>query len=192
MEISPTIVGQKVQNAAKPEWGVGQVLRVQKVATGWRVSVQFPSGHRHLLVPPGRLVAPQAEKTRSSAWLDEAAGETLDAKLTRLPEDIEFFLGTALGKLKAMLTLYEIEDDEKGLEKWARRQTGVGQPLTTWTRDELAERYAQFCATRDKIARETIIRIRKAGEISELKAVLREATPRVINALRFAAPGIDR
>lgn len=192
MEIDPTIVGQKVQNAARPDWGVGQVLRVQKLGSGWRVSVQFPSGHRHLVVPPAKLVPPQAEQSRDAAWLDEAAGTTLDDKLCSLPEDIELFLGTAIGKLRAMLPLYEIRSDEKSLEKWARRQTGVGQPLTTWTRDELIERFQQFCRRRDQVAQEVVLRIRKAGAADELRALLTEAEPEAVAELRLAVPQIDR
>lgn len=184
----PELVGQKVCNAARLDWGVGQVLRVQKMGEAWRVSVQFHSGHRFLMVPPARLVRPQTEEQRSSDWLATAAGVTLDSRLTQLPEDIRFFLGLPLQKFVAMLPLYEPVDDPRALESWARRQTGISQPLSQWTRDELMQAHAQFCVQRDLVMRETLERLFRSGNISDAQDVLSAAPAHVQAAVREAAP----
>src|SRR5262245_32162795 len=148
LEPSPALVGQKVINPSRPEWGVGQVLRVSEVVengvTVHRVSVQFPTGHRNLLMPPAKLCNPQPEKQRQAGWLDGLAKTDLDTKLRSLPEDVLFFLGLPHQRIAAAASMYEWEESDAGLVRWARKQTMTSDPLSLWTRDELQSAYADY------------------------------------------------
>lgn len=191
LTVGPELVGQRVSLVTRPEWGVGDVLRVQQVGDAWRVSIQFPTGHRQLMSPPAKFVSPgQAAVKRESGWLDQAAGSDLDAKLRTVPEDLRLFLGTALQKFAALLPLYELSDDPKELIRWATAQTGVSQPLTYWTRDELAAAFAVFCRDRDTHIREALDRIAKAGALDEARALLKQAGPQTLAQVFDIAPRI--
>ena len=196
LEVGPALVGQSVCNAARLDWGVGKVLRVQQVGESWRVSIQFHGGHRVVSVPPAKLVAPGdvSELNRAAGWLETAAGSGLDSKLRELPEEVRFFLGTALQKFAALLPLYDVsvDTDPSLLERWARTQTGIGQPLAQWSRDELEHAYAIFCQNRDVSLRETVDRVIKAGELEEAIACLRRQSPRSIARVADASPKIKR
>ena len=77
LEYNAELVGRRVCNPSRPEWGLGTVLRVQTTLadgqTVHRVSVQFATGHRTILIPPGRLAEPQDEPQRAAGWLDHSA-----------------------------------------------------------------------------------------------------------------------
>lgn len=153
LRVDTALVGSEVQNAARPEWGVGKVLRVQSVRVGdrpaHRVSVQFAIGHRTLLVPPARLVAPQPEPQRESGWLAGLGKRTLDDRLRALPEQAVEVLGTPLERLAAVIPLYGVTEDSDSLLRWARSQTNVADPLSQWSRDELLTALRDFSAERD-------------------------------------------
>lgn len=170
MQIDRTLIGQSVRNAAKPEWGVGKVTAVQATQSAGqpahRVTVVFPVvGTKAMLVPPAQLAAPSDEPTRAKGWLDELAGVTLDDRLTKVPKKYEQVLGTPAQRLRAVLDLYRYSDDPASLLRWARNQTGVGDPLTHWSRDELATAFARFAGERDSLLRARAAQLRlKEGD----------------------------
>lgn len=153
IDISESLVGGTVANAARPEWGPGKVLRVQAAVyegkPAHRVSVQFGVGHRTLLVPPARLIAPIDEPQRAAGWLAYAGKETLDDRLRALPESAVEVLGSLEDRLAAVVPLYAVTEDAQSLMRWAISQTGVADPLSHWTRDELLAALRDFRAERD-------------------------------------------
>ncbi len=167
LEITPELLGRRVCNPTRPEWGAGSVLRVQTTVVAGqpvhRVSVQFATGHRTLVIPPGRLRAPEDEPEREAGWLDRAAKTTIDDRLAALPEAVREFLGTAAQRIVVLSRLYELNDDPAGLLRWARSQTGVADPLTLWTRDELRASFDEFCRRRDKLLREAAAMLRSVS-----------------------------
>jgi hypothetical protein len=158
--IDRALVGRRVQNAARPEWGAGEVLRVHTAVAGGqavhRVSIQFAVGHKTVLVPPARLIQPgTADAPQPAGWIDRLAGQTPQDRLRALPESVTDVLGTAAQRVAALVPLYEIEIVAAGIDgraadardgnepaggealaQWARRQSGVGGPLARWSRDE--------------------------------------------------------
>ncbi len=188
LQPGPDLVGQKVCNPLRPEWGVGTVLRVQAAGSdAFRISVQFPTGHRTIMVPPGRLAAPQAEQGRAAGWLEAAAGRTMDDRLTALPEDLLMLLGTQAQRLAAAAPLYAWSDEPAALVQWARRQSGVADPLAHWSRDELVRAFEAFCARRDAWVRETAATLRKTGGAEAVREALeRIEAPQLRARLRAA------
>src|SRR5262249_52318627 len=137
LEIGPDLVGKRVSNAARLDWGVGTVLRVQPIrvaeAPAHRVSIQFSSGHRTLIVPPAKLIPRRGEVPRAEGGMDKLAGKTADDRLRRLPSDIAEFLGTPAQRLTIAASMYHWTDEPAQLEKWARQQAQIADPLTLWT-----------------------------------------------------------
>jgi hypothetical protein len=180
LEITKDLVGTEVTVPNRPEWGRGKVLRVQTTEAGGqpqhRVSVQFATGHRTLVVPPAKLVAPDAavEEAREDevGWLDSISGRSPDERLTALSEDLQYFLGTPAQKMIALAELYALNDEPATLVKWARRQANVADPLTHWSRDELAKAFAAFCMERDSVLREAAARLKMAEGPEAIQQVL--------------------
>ena len=179
IEIGPELIGQKIRNAARPEWGEGQVLRVQPVRSAdgtaaHRVSVQFRTGHRTLLVPPARLAAAGPEPQREAGWLTGLAQTTLDDQLHSLPKETIEVLGTPVQRMQALVPLFGLRDDPAALQRWACSQTGVTDPLSHWTRDELLAAFAAFCADRDAYFRAAAARVKQSAGDDALRAALAE------------------
>jgi hypothetical protein len=176
LEISPALVGRQVCNPARPEWGLGRVLRVQSTRVGgqpaFRVSVQFVTGHRTLVVPPARLTAPEPETTRQAGWLDEIGGRTLDDRLVSLPAAILEQFGTPAQRLVALAPLYELRDESAALVQWARRHAHVADPLSHWSRDELQQAFAAFCLERDTHLRRVAALLVQSDGPDALRALL--------------------
>ena len=178
LEINDGLVGWRVCNPIRPEWGVGTVLRVQSTLVDGqpvhRVSVQFATGHRTIVVPPGRLAEPQAEPQRAAGWLDQLGRQTLDDRLTTLPESVRQFLGTATQRLIVLARLYTLDEDGAALLKWARSQTGVADPLAHWTRDEIRAAFDEFCRRRNALLRELAATLRQTQGPAAVRAALAE------------------
>jgi hypothetical protein len=178
LEINERLVGQRVCNPARPEWGSGTVLRVQSsMVQGQlvhRISVQFATGHRTLLVPPGSITEPQTEPQRAAGWLDQMGHRTLDDRLTTLPEAVREFLGTCTQRMIVLARLYTLEDDGAALLKWARSQAGVADPLAHWTRDEIRAAFDEFCRRRDTLLRELAATLRQTQGPAAVRAALAE------------------
>ncbi len=167
--VNKDLVGCTVRCAARPEWGNGAVLTVKSVNVGGqaahRVSVQFATGHRVLMVPPARLVAPQAlsQEEAPATWLETIAGRTPDDLLRLLPAAATEVLGGPGARLAALAPFYEIDpESEKELLRWAKGQSGVPDPLTRWTRDELQSAFRAFCIERDDHLRGLLATLKQA------------------------------
>lgn len=173
LNIGPDLVGSDVQNATRPEWGVGKVLRVQKIHAGerpaHRVSIQFTTGHRVLLVPPARLIANQPEPERKAGWLEGMGKTTLDDRLRKLPEQLTDFLGSPHERLATVTPLYSVSADSRALLRWASSQTGVVDPLAHWSRDELLGALSDFCNERDAYLRNAaaLLKLREGSQALE-------------------------
>lgn len=190
LDIGPGLVGRKVCNPACPQWGVGTVLRVQALTeTGQvvhRVSVQFAAGHRVLRVPPARLAEPAPQPERAVGWLDALAGNTLAERLWRLPPAVTEFLGTPAQRLAVLAELYGYADQPAALTRWAQRQSGLADPLSHWTRDELLVAFGRFCSERDAELRVTAARLVQTAGPEALDRALADLPPHVAERMRLA------
>ena len=153
LKIGMDLIGRRVRNAARPEWGDGTVLRIEPAQVAGccvqRLSIQFAVGHRVLVSPPARLVAAIPEPERRAGWLEGLGKTTMDDRLRRLPENVTQVLGSPRERLAAVLPFFELTEQSDSLLNWARRQIGVSDPLSHWTRDELLVAWQHFCGERD-------------------------------------------
>ena len=181
MPIDSALVGRRVCNAARLDWGEGVVRSVQPTRVGdrpaQRVTVQFTSGTRTVLCPPCRLIDPPQAPVRQAGWLDHAAGNTAEERLRRLPDEVAGLLGTPQQRIAALLPwyVYDAEQPEE-LLTWARRLVPAVDPLSHWSRDELMLAFGDFCNERDALLRaQGALLARKEGHAA-LRALV-EALP---------------
>lgn len=176
LDLSPDLLGSKVRNAARPEWGVGMVLRIQRTQShgqsAHRVSIQFATGHRTLLVPPARLIAAGPEPERRAGWIDGLGKTTLDDRLRKLPDQVTQVFGSPRERLAAVLPLYDVGSEPAALLRWAGSQTGVRDPLSHWTRDELLVALGDFCNERDAYLRNVAALLKQKEGPAALQDVL--------------------
>lgn len=196
LEISAGIVGKKVAIPGRADWGIGTVRRVQSSTVNGvlthRISVQFQHGTRMLIAPPARLIEPTDDPKRADAgWLDSIGGRSIDQRLKELPESVTQVLGTIRQRLDAVLPYYALRDEPKVLVRWARGQTGVGDPLSEWSRDELQIAFQAFRNERDahlrglgallkKTEGDDAVRNWLAGIDAEIREEVRAALQRAI------------
>ncbi len=190
LTIDDGLVGRRVAVPDRPEWGLGTVLRVQTTIvsgqTVHRVGVQFPTGHRVLLVPPARLIEPQPELERAAGWLDTLAGRTVDDRLVSLPASVTEFLGTPAQRIGVLAALYEYTEEPASLIHWARRQAHVADPLSHWSRDELLVAFRAFCTERDSTLRVAAALLKQAEGPEALAAALTSHPEAVATEMRAA------
>jgi hypothetical protein len=192
LEITRALVGQKVQVPGRADWGVGVVQNVQTTQAGGaaqhRITVRFAHGTKALVSPPARLITPEEEPVRQSGWLEMLGDGTMDAKLRKLPESVVQVLGTIRQRLAAVLPAYSFDEEPKSLAKWARLQTGVGDALSHWSRDELGVAFSAYCSERDAHLRGlcALLRMQEGGAaVGEWLATLEpEIADRVRRALQ--------
>lgn len=180
-DIGPKLVGRRVQNAARIDWGTGEVLAVTTDAVNGqavhRVSVQFAVGHKMLMVPPARLIEPLPDEPRKPAgWIESLSATTPEDTLRALPESVTHMLGTFEQRIAVLAELYDIDDGDAGLLNWARRQSQIADPLSRWSRDELHQAFGAFCRNRDLHLRKLI------GDAR------RQRGPSVVQDALFAVP----
>ncbi|RMF72647.1 MAG: DUF3553 domain-containing protein [Planctomycetota bacterium] len=177
--IGPELVGRTVRNAARPEWGAGKVLKVQRCTqngvTAHRVTIHFPIGTRVLVTPPARLAAPVDEPQRAAGWIESLGKSTLDDRLRRVRPELLDVLGPPRERIAALLPLFEYTDDAKSLARWACDQVDVADPLTHWNRDELLAAFREFCVERDSHFRNLAAVLARSEGVAEVRRLLAEA-----------------
>jgi hypothetical protein len=190
LEISKSLIGQKVQVPGRADWGVGVVANIQTTNAGGeprhRVTVRFPHGTKVLVSPPARLIVPQDEPQRQSGWLETLGDGTLDATLRKLPESMVQVLGTLSQRIAAVVPAYAYVDEPRSLAKWARGQTGVADPLSHWSRDELGVAFKAYCSERDAHFRSLCALLRMQEGESAVSELLATLEPSVRDAARGA------
>ena len=78
------------------------------------------------------------------------------------------------------------EDDPGSLIKWARRQAGVADPLSHWSRDELLVAYRKFCTERDSTLRVAAALLKQAEGPEAVEAALASFPEPIATAMRAA------
>lgn len=189
--VGPELIGRKVRNAARPEWGLGTVLRVEATRVNGvdahRVLIQFDKvGSRPLIVPPARLLPPAAEPQRAEGWLESLGKSTLDDRLRQLPEAVLEVLGSLPQRLLAAVPLYRYTEEPASLLRWACDQSGAADPLSLWTRDELLSAFGDFCVERDSHFRNLAAQLQISEGPDALRQTLEAFPETTKDAIRAA------
>lgn len=167
---------QEVANPARPEWGVGRVLSVEPGSggRGARVRVNFAgAGVKTLVVPPGRLVPPQAQ-----AEPEPAAHESLgysgssEARLRTIPAIITDRRAAWDVRITELVKLYQFDDSPRDIFNWAALRTGQADPLNEFSADELAAYFRDFCRRRDRVLKDLCHEAKRANAAGQFRSLV--------------------
>ncbi len=196
--------GDRVKHRQRPEWGVGTVTKAEDIANAnvaaQRIAVRFPNAGLKTLntkVADIEIVIEGVEQhmngsangngaARSRAeivrgveadeehWLAPVAEKEREQALQAIPEAATDPFSGIRSRVKATFELYRFDQSGKGLMDWAIAQTGIEDPLSTYTRHELEEKFDRWVASRD----------------DHLRCLLAddECTPEIVRELLVEAP----
>ena len=201
--------GDRVRHAARPEWGIGTVIKVEAANgaatnghTPQRVSVRFPNaGTKTLIASRAELVrvetnaepfltgeSPVSEywnKMSESDWLAPMAKRKVEQAMISLPPDVRDPFNSLQKRLSLTMALYRFDRSGRGLMNWAVAQTGLDDPLSKFTRHELEEKFDRWAYERDSHLTKLIQEARAPGsEPGVVNAALKSAPPAAQDTVR--------
>ncbi len=168
--------GDRVRHVTRPEWGVGDVVRVERFTKDGearvKLSIRFPSeGLKTLSVPPapiehctngaaehhdapaprasGSDTDPQWDRIDQDGWLGEIAKKKTAEAITEIPQEARDPFRTLEQRLRFTLGLYRFSKQDRSLVAWAVAQTGMDDPLTRYSRPELEQFFDRWSYERD-------------------------------------------
>jgi hypothetical protein len=198
--------GDRVRHAGRPEWGIGTITRVEQVPvnghTTQRLFIRFPNAGMKTLIEEqselqrisntndplaedGATDAPAArawDKLSPDDWLSPLAHKKVLESLISLPGDVKDPFNTLQKRLHLTLRLYRFDKSGKGLIDWAVAQTGIDDPLSRFTRQELEQHFARFVSERDAHLGRLLQECR--GDMNVINAALENTPPRALDAVR--------
>lgn len=175
--------GDRVIHAAKPEWGVGELLTAEPLSAGaavkegQRLTIRFERGGTKAistefaeLKPMGDMPLRRTTLTEEGQVFSFAPTPTeLKELMTKLPEQATDPFVSLPKRFAATLDLYRFGDTPAALLDWACMQTGLKDPLTRFNRHELEQWFGRF-------------RIEADDHLKKLAREMRKADPRSIDA----------
>lgn len=191
--------GDRVRHAKRPEWGVGSVIRTEETSINGtpaqRVAIRFPNaGLKRLVSTQAELEKVQADHTDEAAlesssgsrleawdkmeqseWLGPLARRKIEETMISLPESSCDPFASLDRQLSATLHLYRFDRSGRGLIDWAVAQSGLKDPLSRFTRQELEQLFDRWALNRD-------------AHLGRLLASARYESGVVDNAVRSAPP----
>ena len=120
--------------------------------------------------------APAADAARADrSWLDEAAATPIDKAMARLPEPCRDPFLPLARRLEHTLKQYRFQPRGASLLDWAAAQTGLADPLSRFSRQELEQFFRRYADARD-------------NHLAELAAELRRTDPPALDEVLRNAP----
>lgn len=165
--------GDQVRHVKRPEWGVGAVIRTEDTSVGGvptqRIVIRFPNaGMKRLVVAQAALERVSAEehvtsentsepssrleawdKMEQSEWLGPLARRKIEETMISLPESSCDPFASLTQQLSATLKLYRFNRSGRGLVDWAVAQSGLKDPLSRFTRQDLEQLFDRWSHERD-------------------------------------------
>lgn len=166
--------GDMIRHRNRPEWGVGSVIRTEDTSINGtptqRLAIRFPNaGLKRLLTAQADLqrvtgdesggdsiATGQTEsrleawdKLEQSEWLGPLARRKIEETMITLPESSCDPFASLERQLSATLKLYRFDRSGKGLVDWAVAQSGLKDPLSRFTRQELEQLFDRWALERD-------------------------------------------
>lgn len=188
--------GDRVVHAARPEWGVGTVTTVRPQTVNGKacqqVSVRFErAGLKKLSTAHADLrpadeaesPAPEPEEEAEEGWLAQLEKGGREERMTRLPDEVKDPFKGLEERVRETIALYRFSDEGASLLDWAATQTGLRDPLSRYSRQELEEHFARYARVRDAHLNELLQELSKKDRAAA-EAVIRSAPVKVRDAVR--------
>ena len=199
--------GDKVRHNARPEWGIGSILKVEMLTRegkpDQRLWIRFPNiGTKTLLASAADLeitneivadvaqsihsrpTLAQVEMKREGGWLGAAGADKPEAVMTALtPQATDPFLSLRK-RLKVTLSQYRFESTGARLVDWAVAQSGIDDPLSRFNRQELEQFHAKWRFDLDAHLGKLLMECRRepdvlAGELSKAPPLAQRAVQKI-------------
>jgi len=151
--------GDRVRLCRRPEWGIGSVVKVEPaMLNGTRshsVSIRFANqgikvlntavaeielvSHEHVEALADAKAHPMVQwhKISENDWLAPIAQRKIQEVMVSLPENVRDAFCSIKQRLKQTLDLFRFERTGGSLIEWAIAQSGLDDPLSRFTRQEL-------------------------------------------------------
>ena len=199
--------GDRVVHPARPEWGEGTVRQAQPInhqgTTAQRLVVEFTNRGRAVINTAVAPLTPREQATNMTrtttgsptsrrGWLDELEHATRNAshELWELPEAMTDPFASAKSRLEATLDSYRFSTEARSLIDWAVMQTGLEDPLSKYTRQELEQAFPRFARDRDQHLKALVFQLKRSGQAALLAEAQRNARNNAArNALNKAMRG---
>ncbi|MEO0587524.1 MAG: DUF3553 domain-containing protein [Planctomycetota bacterium] len=125
-------------------------------------------------VPAGLAAAEESEAQADKGWLNTL--ETGDThELWGLPERLSDPFLSLADRIKLTLEMYRYSTEPKALIDWAIAQTGLDDPLTRYTRQEMEQAFPRFARSRDQHLKDLVRQLKREGKPEQLKNARRGA-----------------
>lgn len=188
--------GDVVRHQRRPEWGMGTVQRVELVRRGsgndQRLWIRFPNaGLKTLLASvaelepvrraDGTLVAGDdtlvaRELSGETGWLAEISKRKPEDAMTALPAEASDPFLSARKRLEFVLGLFRFDPQTKLID-WAVAQSGLGDPLSRFSRHDLEQFFKLWAFERDAALQRLLYDQEFRGQPEVVKEILSRANP---------------
>jgi hypothetical protein len=201
MNTVPFTVGERVRHPRRPEWGLGNVQRIETTTVGakrdQRLWIRFDNaGLKTILASAADLeraatisghdehTLVSRELSGETGWLAEISKRKPEEAMTALaPQASDPFI-PALRRLEYVLNLYRFDTSGAKLIDWAVAQSGLGDPLTRFTRPELERFFADWAIERDAQLNRLLQDQELRNDPAAVRAVVESALPAAQSAAR--------
>jgi hypothetical protein len=194
--------GDSVVHASKPEWGFGEVLQAEGIVHEGkrcqRLTVRFTRAGTKTLSTAYAELRPASEAPRlpefpaaedtTDALAQAASGAAVGEVMNRLPDRATDPFISLDQRLKNTLDLYRFTESGGALLDWASMQTGLKDPLSRFSRQELEAWFGRFKMELDNHLKKLVRDVRRQDPRA-LDAVTAAAGPEAKQALRRADGG---
>lgn len=199
--------GDRVTHEQRPEWGVGSVVKVEEALINGeraqRVSIRFPNaGLKSIIATQAALRRVEAngeshlngeshqngsrfeqwERMDQSEWLSPLAQRKIREVMTAIPESCTDAFNSFRKRFTNTVRLYKYDKSGRGLIDWAIAQSGLDDPLSRFTRQELEQLFDRWVTERDRHLGKLLQSAH--NEKAVVREVLREAPPAAQQAAR--------
>jgi len=200
--------GDRVRHGSKPEWGIGTVIKAEIAhdlpSNGHapqRLTVRFPNaGLKTLVTSYAELthvngndlhatehteIARYWDQMSESDWLGPMAKKKIEQAMMSLPQDVRDPFNSVVKRLSLTLGLYRFNRSGRGLIDWAVAQTGLDDPLSRFTRQELEQRFDRWAFERENHLVKLLQEARAPGnDQSAIAATIKAAPPEAHEVVR--------
>lgn len=165
--------GDVVVHSRRPEWGRGTVTKAEVIRhngeSAQRLHIRFASEGLKVINTGVVEVLPAEEAetalskagaggnghagstaSRSGGWLADLENERPEDVMTRLPSEASDPFRTVVERLRFTLELFRFTSAPKSLTEWAIAQSGLDDPLSRFTRQEIEQFFQRFTRSRDQ------------------------------------------
>lgn len=181
-------VGDKVRHRTRPEWGEGTIASAQAAThdgrSTQRLVINFANHGRVTLnsamapIAPADTVNSPAGKPSGGGWLRELEGKDINADaLSDLPEEVSDPFATLSRRIRLTGDLYRFKREPRSVMEWAVAQSGLTDPLTRFSRNDLEQQFIAFEQARDAHLRSLLVAAKKAGDTAAMNEAAQHQLP---------------